>query len=751
MSESSSFGRTLRELRLATGLTLESLAARSFVGERTISDIERGVSVMPRRSTVDALASGLGLDDAQAQAFLRAARAGRKTRSAERPESALVPNRVNDFTGRETEVATVLQILRARVGAGSVARSVVIAGAPGTGKTTVAWEALSREADRWESILFLNLDGFGPLPLTQLQVLSSLLRQMPGYETKVPSTVSEAVKMWRVATDRHPVGVLLDNAAAENQVRPVLGIDSRNAIVVTSRRSLSGLECGGRVLLGPLLRRESVALLQQLIPERQRDELSLNGLAGICDDIPLALRIAGNRIASRPGWCAADYLYRLRSTENRLRLLVAGDLAIETAFALSYDNMDPATARLFRAISVVEGGPFDARLAAAIEGDDVDDTESRLDDLTDLGVLEARGANRYLLHDLLRLFALERLRAETGAAGVIERRNRLRRWLLHTLERAGAWFEPDRDAGPADGDCRFLGADEAAHWIKTEAEHWWPAMQKAASLGDHAAVVDAADSLHWFSDVWLQWGNWFSLFSLAAASARARGDIVMEATHLGYVAWAEITELGDHEAAGKTAEAALRSAIAAGDARQRVWANVYIAWSFEGRGRLDAALPPAREAVSAFNEAGDIDGAGIATTLIAHITQKQGSLQTTIVEMTAFLRDFPVPSEVTLSASAVLFQAHRTLAFAFLELRQTAEAVAAASRALEIATTMKDRYRTSVALNLRRKARAMAGHREAADEDRAEALRILDSAEYGSADAHVLDDLRRELAVADSA
>ena len=136
----------------------------------------------------------------------------------------------------------------------------------------------------------------------------------------------------------------------------------------------------------------------------------------------------------------------MRTSEDRLRLLVAGDLAVETAISLSYDELDPRTAALFRWISLIDGRTFGAHLAAAAaRSADLAEVESRLDDLTDLGMLEARGGDRYRLHDLMRLFGRSKLRMTVGPDEIARRRDHVRSWLLGSLERAGAWYEPMRE------------------------------------------------------------------------------------------------------------------------------------------------------------------------------------------------------------------------------------------------------------------------------------------------------------------
>ena len=206
----------------------------------------------------------------------------------------------------------------------------------------------------------------------------------------MPGTLDAATALWQSATAELPATVLLDNAAHENQIRPVLSADARTKVVITSRRTLAGLEGVRRMTLGPLGADESVALLAKLIPAQQRAAGDLRELAELCDHIPLAMRIAGNRIASRPALQAADFIARLRSSDNRLRLLVAGDLAVEAAFALVLRRPRPRSAALFRSISVIDAGTFDALLAAATLEVDDGDVDLRLDELVDLGLVEAR-------------------------------------------------------------------------------------------------------------------------------------------------------------------------------------------------------------------------------------------------------------------------------------------------------------------------------------------------------------------------
>ena len=744
VSGSTPLANHLRSLRIGAGLTLEGLAERSGVSARTISDIERGVSTAPHRRTVEELARGLGLEDSARDGFLRTARARRRVADDTGRVSAIAPHRVHDFTGREREISEIMFTLGSASEATVVAPTVVISGSPGLGKTTSALEALGRARSSWPSLLFVDLDGLSPDPLTPLDVLRDLLRQLPSLGSKLPTTLDEAVRLWRAATVDDPPAVLLDNAANESQIRPVLTMDPRGVLVVTSRRSLAGLEGARRVLLGPLDTEDCVRLLERLVPAGQREPDDLLQLAALCDRVPLALRIAGNRIASRPSWSTADFVTRMRAADNRLRLLVAGDLAVETAFALSYDDLDPRTALLFCSLSVIEGGSFDARLAAATLGDDEQETESRLDELTDLGLLEARGGNRYRLHDLLGLYAAARFAEEHGQGSVVAHRERLRHWLLGSLERAGAWFEPDRTPGETPGaGMSFPDSATAMAWIRGEEPHWWPAIRGARALGEHALVVDVADSLHWFSELWIDWGGWTAFFTLAVESSRALRDSRLEAMHLGYLVWSVILESGDLERALVIARAALVAAEIAGDAEQKGWSHFYMAWALQDLNRDEESVVSATAALFEFESADLEEGEMQAMIVLSRAHAKLGDHARAVDDYRAIIdrANGLDAQERGLATAIAILTASQYLTMNLLALARVDEALQAANGAVDTARQLDSPTRLASSLRERALVYIAAGEDALAAADVAAALAGLD----GQSKESYLVDLRSTL------
>lgn len=734
----------LRQHRLAGGLTIEQLATRAAMSDRAVSDLERGVSTAPRRRTVAALAAALGLDDEQRAALEAAAVATPRTRtgSMTRRLPNVPPHPVSDFTGREAE----LRVIADCVTDGSGSRLVVLCGPPGVGKTTTAIEGARRAG---ADVLFVDLDGLDSVPLTPLQVVHVLLRQLPGVGDQLPRSADASAALWRSLAAQHRPTVVLDNAANEGQVRPVLAAPDRGTVIVTSRRALAGLEDARRITLGPLHADEGVRLLERIVPVDQRsdgDLAELAELARLCDDVPLALRIAGNRVASRPDWRVQDMVVRLRSEERRLRDLVAGDLAVSAAFALSYDLLPDDTAAQFRAISVIEGDDFDARTAALVADVDVLDAQDRLDELADLGLLEARRSGRYRLHDLIRLFALERLRS-SGPETEVAHRHRLRTGLLTLLERAGAWFEPGRDGGLAAADgSGFPDQDTARAWIEREWRHWWPAYTATAASGADRVVLDVADALHWFSDLWIPWGHWYEFFALSAEAARRLDDLRLEAMHLGYLSWAALIERADPIGARALAQRAGAAAVRAGDRGQEGWALFYEAWALSGAGagaRLDPvpssdhreASDIAARAVSAFADAGDRDGAQQAVGLLADALLKAGDDERAVVVLSGLVDDArearsgPDVSVATLTLTSAL----NSLAVALTRLGRTDEAVDAALEAGRVSAELGFRFGVVVAGRSRGDALLAAGRTAEADQVFAGALATLGDEQDGLA------------------
>ncbi|MFE2146333.1 NB-ARC domain-containing protein, partial [Streptomyces sp. NPDC059456] len=593
------------------------------VSVRALSDMERGRSRGPQRRTVGALAAALGLDAAGGEELERSAGLGRtRTRRAAAPaggpaptpaphHTLALPRDLRDFTARGPALARLAALAEHPDPAHpSVA---VISGQPGLGKTSFAVHAAHALAPHFPDGQFaLDLRGTDPQPALPRDALARLLRALGVPAGAVPSATEDRSGLLRsVLRDRRAL-LLLDNAADEEQVRPLLPGRGPSLTVVTSRRSLAGLESVHRTELALLRREEAVELLTRIIgPERVGQEgQAARDLAELCGHLPLAVRIAGQRLAARPAEHIAKLVTQLAEQGGRLDALRAGSLEVRAAFATSYHRLGPQTRTVFRRARLAAGPDFSPETAALLAGLPRHRAARCAQELTDAGLLQPHPtADRYRYHDLLALYAAEQLAEEDGPQEIAAARDRAARWALRRATAAALHFDaghspcdrspsgrgaPDGDPDPATAPA---GPEQAHAWLEGERAQWLDALRRAQASGDHRQVVDAAEAMHWFSDRTLHWELWAEVFQRAVDSARALGSRRDEAVHLNYLAWAYGMCLYDHAAALTTAEAALDVAREVDDRLQVGWAMGYAAGALHRLGRTDEAIGRLREAV----------------------------------------------------------------------------------------------------------------------------------------------------------
>ncbi|WP_369182314.1 BTAD domain-containing putative transcriptional regulator [Streptomyces sp. Y1] len=285
-----------------------------------------------------------------------------KPQKPEKPEGpapaiqppAQLPSALSDFTGRQADLRTLTEELTAPP-AGDVPRVAVVSGMGGIGKTALALQAAHAVKHRYpDGQLYADLRGFGAAPARDPhELLSALLAALhPGtYSGPLPEHTDDRAALLRTTLADRRVLLLLDNARDAAQVEPLLPGGSRSAVIVTSRNTLPDLPASARLSLPPLDVEEQRALLSRLCGPgriRQDPDGALRLLAA-CAGLPLALRIAGARVSSRPTWSPGTLAGRLDDNRGRLRALSVGRLAVDTTFATSYlairDSEDPASSR----------------------------------------------------------------------------------------------------------------------------------------------------------------------------------------------------------------------------------------------------------------------------------------------------------------------------------------------------------------------------------------------------------------------
>ena len=246
-------------------------------------------------------------------------------------------------------------------GSGDVAPAAVlisaIGGTAGVGKTALAVQWAHQAAASFpDGQLYVNLRGYDPdQPVPATDALAGFLRSLGVPGPDIPTDEAERAGRYRSMLAGRRMLVVLDNAGSVEQVRPLLPGSGTCAVVVTSRDSLAGLVArhgAARLDLDLLPPGDAIRLLDGLIGHRASAEPgAVATLADRCCRLPLALRVAAELTAARPGALLADLAGELADEQRRLDTLdAAGDprTAVRAVFSWSYQHLDPGTARAFR-------------------------------------------------------------------------------------------------------------------------------------------------------------------------------------------------------------------------------------------------------------------------------------------------------------------------------------------------------------------------------------------------------------------
>lgn len=346
-------------------------------------------------------------------------------RTGSRPRALRhLPRDIDDFTGRAGQVRDITALLADRLLRSSTAVPIAaISGKPGIGKTTLAIHVAHTVRDQFpDGQIYCNLHGAEAQDADPAEVLAGFLRDLDVDCQDIPTGLDERARMYRTRLAGQRILVVLDNAANESQVRPLLPGDTACAVLATSRSRLAGLAGAKLVPLDIMSAQQAIELLSKIVGnQRAQGELgALNNIARLCGYLPLALRIAGVRLVSRPTCPIAVFAAKLAIESRRLDLLKAGDLEVRASFAVSYRARGHQEQRAFRVLGQFPGD-FAAGEVAALLDIETDQAEQILEQLVDAELVEvaevdATGLVRYRLHDLLAEFAQECLaRAEPEA------------------------------------------------------------------------------------------------------------------------------------------------------------------------------------------------------------------------------------------------------------------------------------------------------------------------------------------------
>ncbi len=398
-----------------------------------------------------------------------------------------LPPDIAHFTGREDILDKLRTLFEQETDRATAVIISAIAGKAGVGKTALAIHLAHVVKSSFpDGSLYVNLRGADARRVDPAIVLANVLTAVGVVRPPIPDDLDARAGLYREWLAEHRILVVLDNAADEAQVRPLLPDTSSSAAIVTSRSRFGGLDSAHVHNLDVLEPDQAVKLLAMVSDRRLETvaEVELaHDIASLCGHLPLAVRIVGARLKSRMYWDLQTVRDRLRSESRRLDEL--GNREVRASFALSYDERPAEEQRLFRLLGLLAGPTFAPWVAAVLLDVPVQEAEELVARLVDSTLLEPDGQDvngrmRYRFHDLLRLFARERLQLHVDRFPEEEVRAPLRRVLtayLTLAEKADALVQPD-----------------GVRYADSEDEHGSPSVTWPV-----ADVIDSADAIGWFA------------------------------------------------------------------------------------------------------------------------------------------------------------------------------------------------------------------------------------------------------------
>jgi tetratricopeptide (TPR) repeat protein len=449
-------------------------------------------------------------------------------RSFVRP--AQVPAATGDFTGRAMEVKELRDALEPQAGGPPSVAISAVTGTGGIGKSALAAHVAHLMRDDFpDGQLYVNLAGASREPAAPPDVIARLLRDLGVPAEDVPAADDEREARYRSVLAGRKILLVLDDAHDTAQVRPLLPGTDGCAVLITSRASLADLAGVRRFDLTELSQEDAHDLFARIVGGRRAaaEPAATAAILDACGGLPLAIRIAAARLASRPRWTIESVAAKLAAERHRLAELQIGDLAVRASFELSYDGLPAAAAAAFRLLGLAPPGTLSLAPVAALLDMSVTDAEETLDTLVDAHVLEGPAPGQYRLHDLLRLFAAELIATQMTEQDQQEAFDRLLIWYYYALRHAVEFhpedFPPARAAG-GEGLPVLGGYADAQEWCEREHQSMVSVVGSAATRGRHEMVVGMARLISMYAHMVGSLRGHLTIQRTALDSARQIGD-----------------------------------------------------------------------------------------------------------------------------------------------------------------------------------------------------------------------------------
>ncbi|MFJ1858875.1 AfsR/SARP family transcriptional regulator [Streptomyces anulatus] len=519
----------------------------------------------------------------------------------------LLPRAPRGFHGRAAELAAL-----SRSAAGE-APVCLVTGPAGVGKTALALQWAHRNPALFpDGRLFADLRGFSAAGEPALiDVLREFLLALGVSPRRVPESVPAAAALFRSLTARRRLLVVLDNARDSATVRTLLPGGADCVTLVTSRHRLEGLiasDAARPVPLDTLETDDGTALLAGVLGEERvlAEPVAARRLSELCGGLPLALRVTAARLAGRHHWTLAALAGELADERGRLAYLDVDDTGVAAALRLTVQQLPPGAVHQLARLGHHPGGHYDPYAAAALAGTDPVTARAALEQLAAAHLVTETAPGRWVLHDLVRLYArsLDPASAREALTGVLDHCIATALAAADTAEPGGEpCFVLPEDFRRPSAVQDFADRAEAMRWLATEREDLalTALAAREAGLDDRAWRIIL---LQWPQMVWRVRDSWSPLLELALESARAEKDAYAESRVLTLLGWV-LTEEGRIAEAAALLERSPVLAREAGDPLGEATALVNLAVVQAELGELPTALENCARAVGLTRGEGD--------------------------------------------------------------------------------------------------------------------------------------------------
>ena len=666
-----------------------------------------------------------------------------------RPVPAQLPTDIADFTGRASQVeelCTRLSSSRGEQGPAAV-RLALVTGTGGLGKTTFAVRVARLLAPQFpDGQLYVNLLA-ATLPVDPAEVLARFLRDFGLDSAAIPADPDERAGRYRTLLAGRRALIVLDDARDAAQVRPLLPGSASCAVLITTRGQMPGLAGARTVDLDVLPPHEARRLFDLVAGEERAaaEPTATDDVLTVCAGLPLAIRIAGARLAARSSWTIRALADRLADEHKRLDVLRAGDLGVRASFEVSFTSLpgpetpggvDPA--RAFRLLGLWTGPSISLPAVSALLGDEEDAVADALDVLVDAHLLESPDPDRYWFHDLLRVYAADRAHTKETEHDRIAAITRLLTWYLHTVDAAAGVISPHYARVPLGQESRgedFSSLDRALAWCEGERSGLVAATRLAAAVGLHEIAWKLAAASMSFYYRRSHWGDWVTSHEIGLASTRILGDRRAEAWILNRLGMAYGVQRRKESINFLQAALAINREL--GDEPEIARAANNLANTYIEFGKFSEAKEAAELALGIHLRAGARHGEGIALDLLGAACRELGRPGDAIGHLQQSLAIFREVGARDAEADSL-----GELGVTYLSLGQLSEAIAHLHASLTIRRELGDRYYQLVILQQLGRSYRLAGDLRLTREALAEALQLCEDLGETARAAEMQADLR---------